>query len=189
MVEIRLHARGGQGAVIASLVMTRAAFLEGRQVQAFPHSGVERWGAPVAVFARFDDQKILLRTRVYEPHHVLVLDQRLIGAVPVTAGLRPGGTLVVNTERVPEELGLGDEFRIAVVDAAGIALRHGLGTGGLPIVNSAMVGAFAAATGLLRIESVTEAVRATVPVEQDANAAAAEDAFKQTRTTEPRSSV
>ena len=116
----------------------------------------------------------------------MVLDAKLIGAVPVTAGLKAGGTILINSARAPEEFDLGEAFRTATVDASGIAAGHGLGTKAQPIVNSAMVGAFAAVTGLLGIESVMDAVRASVPVKQEEIAAAARDAFHKVRLVEAK---
>ena len=52
MIEIRIHGRGGQGAVIASQILAQAAFREGMHVQAFPAFGSERRGAAVTAFLR-----------------------------------------------------------------------------------------------------------------------------------------
>ena len=52
MIELRIHGRGGQGAVVASKTLAQAAFLTGRYVQSYPDYGVERRGAPVVAFAR-----------------------------------------------------------------------------------------------------------------------------------------
>ncbi|MCK4231645.1 2-oxoacid:acceptor oxidoreductase family protein, partial [candidate division WOR-3 bacterium] len=91
MLEIRFHGRGGQGTVVASKVLAFAVAREGRFVQTFPEYGVERRGAPVVAFTRIDDQKIYIRSKIYEPDHLLVLDPTLIGAIDVTEGLKPGG--------------------------------------------------------------------------------------------------
>jgi pyruvate ferredoxin oxidoreductase gamma subunit/2-oxoisovalerate ferredoxin oxidoreductase gamma subunit len=185
MLAIRCHGRGGQGAVIASKLLASALFREGWFVQAFPSFGAERTGAPVAAFLRADNRPIVLHSQVSNPDHVLVLDPLLVASIDVTAGLRPGGTILVNTTQAPSELGLPAGFAVATCDATGIALAHGLGTRTNPIVNTAMVGAFAAATGLVRLDSLLAVIPDLVPAAADANQAAAREAFAAIRQTAP----
>lgn len=181
MVSVRIHGRGGQGAVIASKLLATALFRRGWQVQAFPAFGAERTGAPVAAFLRADDRPITAHYQVYAPDHVLVLDAGLLEATDVTAGLAPGGWILVNTGRVPEALELPERFGVATCDATAIALEHGLGTRTNPIVNTAMAGAFAAVTGLVSLEAVVESIPDIVPLKPEANQAAAREAFAAVR--------
>jgi 2-oxoisovalerate ferredoxin oxidoreductase gamma subunit len=181
VVSIRVHGRGGQGAVIASKLLATALFREGWQVQAFPAFGAERTGAPVAAFLRANRRPITAHYQVYEPDHVIVLDTGLLEATDVTAGLKAGGWILVNTSRPPEALNLPPCFNVATCDATAIALGHGLGTRTNPIVNTAMAGAFAAATGLVRLETVLESIPELVPVKAEANQAAAREAFASVR--------
>lgn len=180
MIEIRFHGRGGQGAVVASKILAEAFFREGRYVQSFPAFGAERRGAPVAAFTRADDKPIRLRTYIYTPDHVVVLDPFLLETTDVTAGLKPGGWIVINTEYVPERIAGIRNFRVATVDAAQVAVKHGLGTATAPIVNTAIIGAFARATGEVTIESVCAAIMETVPRGGQANAAACREAYEKT---------
>ena len=177
MIEIRFHGRGGQGAVIASKLLAAAFFREGSQVQAFPSFGAERTGAPVAAFLRADRAPITIHYQVYEPDHVVVLDPMLVGTVAVTSGLKPGGTILVNTPRSPGGLALEGSFIVATCDATGIAMRHGLGSRTTPIVNTAILGAWAALTKLVTLDAVVAEVPSLVPVKSDANIAAAREAF------------
>lgn len=178
MIEIRIHGRGGQGAVIASKVLAMAVFREGKWVQSFPAFGVERRGAPVTAFTRIDDQPIDLRCQIYEPDFLIVLDPTLMAAVRITEGLKPGGLILINSERKPEEFRRLGPYRIATVDANAIALAHGLGSPAQPIVNTAILGAFARATGLVKLESVVGAVEESVPLDPEANVAATRDAYE-----------
>ena len=178
MVAVRFHGRGGQGAVIASKLLATALFREGWQVQAFPSFGAERTGAPVAAFLRADHQRISNHSHIYEPDHVVVFDPILIQTVDVAAGLARGGSILVNSSRPPESLGLPAGFQVATCDATAIALRHELGTRTNPIVNTAMAGAFAALTGLVRLEELVAAVAEIVPLKAEANQAAAREAFE-----------
>ena len=176
MRELRIHGRGGQGAVIASKLLASALFLEGRHVQSFPAFGVERRGAPVTAFLRLADSPILLRCEVTEPDDLIVLDPTLVGAVDVTTGLKPGGSILINSERPPEDYPeLTRRFRVATVDASAVARRHGLGSKTQPIVNTAILGAFASFLGLVTLESLCRAIQEDAP-RAEANIAAAREA-------------
>ena len=103
MLEIRFHGRGGQGTVVATILMSKAFFRAGYQVQSFPFFGVERRGAPVEAYLRLDKAKILLRTNVYTPDHVVILDRTLMGSIDVTRGMKDGGTILINSPAAPAE--------------------------------------------------------------------------------------
>lgn len=181
MIEIRIHGRGGQGAVVASQVLASALFREGKCVQSFPAFGVERRGAPVAAFTRVDDREVRLRCEIYEPDHLMVLDPTLIEAVNITSGLKDKGWVVINSDKSPKEFNLPSKFRIATVDANGIAVKHKLGTRTAPIVNTAILGAFSKATGIVGLEAVVEAVKEELPINPEANAAACREAYDRVR--------
>ena len=179
MIEIRIHGRGGQGAVIASKLLAMAVFLEGKFVQSFPSFGVERRGAPVTAFTRIDDRPIRLRCQIYEPDHLIILDPTLLQAVDVTVGLKPGGWIVINSSKPPASFALPACYRVATVDASSIAARHHLGPTSAPIVNTAILGAFAHITGLVGIEAICLAVREAVPLKKEANVAATQEAYNE----------
>lgn len=179
MIEIRMHGRGGQGAVVACKILASALYQEGKFAQSFPAFGVERRGAPILAFIRIDDRPILLRTEVYEPDHLVVLDSTLLQTVDVTAGLKPGGRILINSARPASSFDFGADYRVAVVDGSGIAVRHGVGNRTTPIVNTAMLGAFSRFTGLVGIEAIEKAIRDSVPFKPDANAAATLDAYRE----------
>ena len=183
MIELRIHGRGGQGAVVASRTLAQAAFLTGRYVQSYPDYGVERRGAPVVAFARIaepgDDS--FVRQDIREPHHLLVLDAALLGSADPLAGLRRGGWVVVNTPDPPEQLGIDDAFRVATVDASQIALRHGLGTVAQPVVNTSILGAFVRVTGIVTLSDLLEAIAHEVPTMAEQNQSAATEAHHEVR--------
>jgi 2-oxoacid:acceptor oxidoreductase gamma subunit (pyruvate/2-ketoisovalerate family) len=178
VIELRIHGRGGQGAVVASKVLAEAAFLRGRNVQSYPDYGVERRGAPVVAFTRIAEpgDDILVRQDIRHPDHVLVLDPTLLTAADCLAGLEPGGWVVVNSPDPPDALGIPDGYRVATVDATAIALRHGLGSAAQPVVNTAILGAFARATGIVDRDAICEAIAAEVPDKEEENLAAAAEA-------------
>jgi len=180
MQEIRFHGRGGQGAVIGSEVLAKAFFLENRHVQAFPAFGVERRGAPVTAYCRMDDKPIYLRNQIYEPDHVVVLDASLLESVDVTQGLKRDGIVLINGKRgAGHYRALVDAaFRVWVVDAGSVAVEFRLGSPANPIVNTAILGALARATGLVRIESIEKAIETSVPMKKESNRKAARAAYE-----------
>jgi 2-oxoisovalerate/pyruvate ferredoxin oxidoreductase gamma subunit len=183
MRELRIHGRGGQGAVIASKLLAAALFREGRSVQSFPAFGVERRGAPVTAFLRISEGPILLRCEITEPDDLMVLDPTLVEAVDVSVGLKPGGSILINSERDPlTYTRLREKYRVATVDASGIARSHGIGSKTQPIVNTAILGAFAVYSQLVNLDSVLEAIRNDVPLATEANVKAAEEAAYAVRT-------
>ncbi|MFA5558435.1 MAG: 2-oxoacid:acceptor oxidoreductase family protein, partial [Methanofastidiosum sp.] len=102
MIEIRFHGRGGQGAVVASTILADAAFREGKYVQAFPYFGVERRGAPVTSFTRIDKNPIKIRSQVYTPNYIVVLDPTLMEVTEITSGLSEGGVVLINSDKDPK---------------------------------------------------------------------------------------
>jgi pyruvate ferredoxin oxidoreductase gamma subunit/2-oxoisovalerate ferredoxin oxidoreductase gamma subunit len=179
MYEVRFHGRGGQGAVTAANILAAAAFKEGKDVQAFPIFGVERRGAPVAAFMRMDEKPIDIKTQIYEPDAIVVLDPTLIEVVNVTDGLKPGGIAIVNSAKNPSEFNFG-EAKVYSVDATKIAVENKLGTVTNPIVNTAILGAYSKAVGNIGIEAVTEAISENAPIKKEENIKAAQEAYEHT---------
>jgi len=158
MIEIRLHGRGGQGAVTSAELLARAAIDEGKYAQAFPSFGPERRGAPVVAFCRISDEPIRLRTNIYNPDLVLVLDPSILRLVNVTAGLKESGYLITNTKYpsadIRKELKL--THNLATVDANKIA-REELG---VLITNTTMLGALLKAEEIVPVDSLINPLEA-----------------------------
>lgn len=157
MFEIRFHGRGGQGAVTSAEMVAVAAIEKGQYAQAMPSFGAERRGAPVQAFARIDSNPIIVRQDIIQPDAVVVLDPTLLATIPVTAGLKDSGTLIINSHRSFEELRrtIKTNARIAVVDASTIA-REVLGR---PITNTTMLGALLKVTGILEPDDLVEPLK------------------------------
>ena len=180
MQEIRFHGRGGQGTVIASIVLAKALFAAGFYVQTFPLFGSERRGAPVEAYLRMDDRKIRIRSNVYRPDHVIILDGKLPELVEVTAGLSDKGTVTINS---PLKEGFEGRFgmrKTGIVDASTIACNHKLGTPSQPIVNTAVLGAFAKVAGIPPLDHIISAILEEAPINKEANAEAAKKAYQET---------
>ena len=178
MVEIRFHGRGGQGTVVATILLAKAFFRDGYYVQSFPLFGVERRGAPVEAYLRFDRKEILIRTNVYTPDHVVVLDKTLLESIDVTLGLKTGGWILVNGPELPAYLDSWSGYKVAFVDATHIALDNGLGTRTHPIVNTPMMGGLARVLGMPSMEAISKAIHKEVPSKPKANIKAAEMAYE-----------
>ncbi len=158
MIEVRWHGRGGQGGVTAAELLAKAAYIDGyKGVQAFPFFGAERRGAAVKSFTRISDEVINVRSQVYTPDVVAVLDSSLLDFIDVAEGLQDGGKIIVNSPKSPSELNL-PKGKVYTYDGTGIALKLGLLVAGLPVVNTTMLGAFAKATGLVKIETVQKII-------------------------------
>jgi 2-oxoacid:acceptor oxidoreductase gamma subunit (pyruvate/2-ketoisovalerate family) len=156
--EVRWHGRGGQGAWTASELLARAAIHEGKYIQSFPEFGPERMGAPVKAYTRISDKPINLHCAVYNPSLAIVMDPTLLATVPVTDGLDENGIFIVNTPKEPKKL--KEELKMAegtvwTVPATDIAMR----ILGRFITNTAMLGAVARATEIVKMESIEKAVK------------------------------
>lgn len=178
---VRIHGRGGQGVVTAAELLSLAAFSEGRHAQAFPSFGSERTGAPVVSFCRISDRPVRTREPVAEPDALIVQDPTLLHQVDVFGGLGPDAYILINTPRGFDELGLGDftaRFRgerLLTVPASDLAREHL----GRPLPGAPLLGAFAALTGLISIDSVVGAIRERFASQvAEGNSAAARAAFE-----------
>lgn len=152
MIEVRWHGRGGQGAVTSVELLALAAIEEGKYAQGFPAFGPERRGAPVMAYNRVSEKPIKIRSGIYQPDVVVVLDPSLMTLVNVTDGLKAGGLLIVNTAKSEKEIRNTLKYtgKLATVDATHIA-REELG---IPIANTTMLGAVLKATRVLKFESL-----------------------------------
>lgn len=182
MLEVLFHGRGGQGAVTAANLLVAAALKDGHKgVQAFPLFGSERRGAPVKAFARISDTDVDLRSQIYNPDIVVVVDPGLLQLVNVTDGLKAESVLILNTTGKPGDFEFSKRFRVATVDAAAIAINHKLMVGGIPIINTPILGAIPRVTDLVSIESVENAIKEQWRGEAgERNALAAREAYEQT---------
>ena len=148
LVEIRWHGRGGQGAKTASLLLADAAFNTGKYIQGFPEYGPERMGAPITAYNRISDEPITIHSNIYEPDFVVVVDDTLLEAVDVTAGLKETGAIVINTTKTPDEVrGLlkGYNGKVCTIDAKTISIE----TLGKYFPNTPMLAAIVKVSGIM----------------------------------------
>lgn len=154
MISVRIHGRGGQGNVTLAELIAMAAFYDGRQVQAFPVFGVERKGSPVTAFAKINDKFIRSREQVYEPDYIIVLDPSLVAIANVLDGAKKDTVVIINSNKLPEQVCPGYTGKVYCVPVLEIALREI----GKPLINTAMLGAFAKISGLIKIDAAKKAI-------------------------------
>jgi 2-oxoisovalerate ferredoxin oxidoreductase gamma subunit len=181
MIEVKFRGRGGQGAVIASEMLGKSLFLEGKWPQAFSLFGGERRGAPVFGFLRVDDKPILLKCQVRHPDHVVIFDLALADEQEILDELKPGGTVLINTGRGQECFHKWRSFKIGLIHASAIARDAGLGD----TFNTAILGAYVRLTGLVKLETLLSVVRTMVPSKIEANIQAVQRAYEEVRICPP----
>lgn len=157
MIEIRIHGRGGQGAVTSAEMLALAAIGTGKYAQAFPSFGPERRGAPVQAFVRVSDKEIRIRGEIREPDVVVVLDPGLLNIIDATSGLRDHGKVIINSKLPAAEIKarFKGKWPVAVVDASAIAIE----TIGVNIVNTTMIGAILKAADVVPMEALQEPLK------------------------------
>jgi len=181
LVEIVFHGRGGQGAVTAANLLVAAALDDGNKgVQAFPFFGAERRGAPVRAFARISEEEIHLRSEIYKPDIVIVLDESIMDIVDVIKGLKENGKILINTRTKPKDFDFSNKFSVATVDATGIALKHEILVGGIPVVNTPILGSIPRLLDRVTLKSIQKTIRNKWKGElSEKNVKATQDAFDQ----------
>ena len=160
ILEVRWHGRGGQGAWTASELLARAAISGGKYIQSFPEFGAERLGAPVTAFTRISTEPIRIHCAIYNPDVVAVLDPTLLKTVKVADGLTDnGGDIIVNSKETPAQIKKlldTDKGKVWTVPATEISMR----ILGMPITNTAMLGAVARVTQVVNLETIEKMIKA-----------------------------
>ncbi len=171
--------------VVASEVLANAAFKMGFEVAAFPFFGVERRGAPVTAYARIDSRPIRIKSSIYWPDYVVVLDSSLLKGVDVLEGLKQNGSVLINWPDGKRLENVSPRFRYFVIDATAVASLHGIGSQTAPIVNTAIMGGFAKMCDIVSLDSILGSIRELAPAKEEENVAAAKEAYERTVEVKP----
>jgi pyruvate ferredoxin oxidoreductase gamma subunit len=155
MREIRIHARAGQGAITTAALLGLTYFKEGMYPYAFPHFGAARMGAPMNAFVRIDSKPVRIRSQIYEPDYVIVVDPTLLRGYNCFSGLKENGTAIINGKPDLELPKLKAKQKAFVIPANEIALK----TIGRPLGNTALIGAFSAVTHEIKLETLIEVIK------------------------------
>ena len=177
MIEIKFKGRGGQGAVIASEILGRAFFLEGKYPQCFSLFGGERRGAPVVGFLRVDQEPILLKCQIKHPDQMIIFDLSLTDEKEIFQELKPSGVILINSNQEIDFFKNLRRFKMGLIDAGPIAREVGLGG----TFNTAMLGAYIRLTHGVKMESLIEAVKRMVPAKRELNIEAVKEAYDQAK--------
>ena len=178
LIEIRWHGRGGQGAKTASLLLADAAFNTGKYIQGFPEYGPERMGAPITAYNRISDSPITVHSNIYEPNFVVVVDDTLLDAVDVTAGLKPDGAIIINSTKDGDELRShlkGYTGKVYRIDARKVSME----TLGKYFPNTPMLAAIVKVSGIMSEEAFLEDMIGSFKHKIDGNMKALEMALKE----------
>jgi pyruvate ferredoxin oxidoreductase gamma subunit len=155
MKEIRIHARAGQGAITTASLLGYAYFKEGMYPFAFPHFGAARMGAPMNAFVRIDSKPVRIRSQIYEPDYVIIVDDTLIRSYNCFSGLKENGTAIISGKEDLEIPKLKARQKALLIPANEIALK----AIGRPLGNTTLIGAYAAATGEIKLETLIEVIK------------------------------
>lgn len=179
VINLRFHARGGQGGVTASNLCVEAFYGYG---VCQPLFGAERMGSPTESYVRLSANDDLVRSneQVYAPHAVSVLDPSLLGEIDVTAGLAPGGWLIVNTvmdQKTIQDIVGRNDINVATIDALNIAME----ILGRNITNTIILGALIRVVPMFSVDALADAIMRRFKGEIAAkNVAAIKRAYEET---------
>jgi pyruvate ferredoxin oxidoreductase gamma subunit len=175
MKEIRIHARAGQGAITTASLLGYVYFLKGMYPYAFPNFGAARMGAPMNAFVRVDSKPVRLRSQIYEPDYVIIVDATLMRGFNCFSGLKENGIAIISDREGIEIPKVSVKQKAYVVPANEIAMK----TIGRPLGNTALLGAYAAATGDIDMDNLFEAIKHRFSGKaQEANIEAAKQGYK-----------
>jgi pyruvate ferredoxin oxidoreductase gamma subunit len=175
MREIRIHARAGQGAITTAALLGLTYFKEGMYPYAFPHFGAARMGAPMNAFVRIDSQPVRKRSQIYKPDYVIIVDPTLMRGYNCFSGLKEEGVALIDGKADLEIPKLNAKQKVFVVPATDIALK----TIGKPLGNTTLIGAFAAATGEIKLETLIEVIKSRFSGKvQEGNIQAAQQGYE-----------
>ncbi len=175
MREIRIHARAGQGAITTASLLGHTYFHKGMYPYAFPHFGAARMGAPMNAFVRVDDRPVRLRSQIYAPDYVIVVDATLMRGFNCFSGLKEDGIAIISQREGVEIPKFKGKQKAYVVPANEIAMKHI----GRPLGNTALLGAYAAATKDIGLDNLLEAIKNRFSGKaQEANIKAATEGYE-----------
>jgi 2-oxoisovalerate/pyruvate ferredoxin oxidoreductase gamma subunit len=177
LIELKIRGRGGQGAVVASEMLGKACFLEHKYPQSFSVFGGERRGAPVFGFLRVDNEPILLKCQIQRPDHEIIFDLSLMDMNEIVQELKPGGVILINTSSEINQFPGLRVFRLGLINGGAIARNVGLET----TFNTAVLGAYVRLTGLVKIETLIEALKGMLPSKVEANLQALKQGWEQVK--------
>nr|MDO8116758.1 2-oxoacid:acceptor oxidoreductase family protein [Candidatus Sigynarchaeota archaeon] len=180
LYEITVLSRGGQGGILGNRLLGKVAYIDGfKDIMAIPIIGAERRGAPIKAFLRISSEQIRRIDAIKKPDFVLVLDESLLNYPDIFATIHDT-TVIVNTENA-RKYKFPQSVIVFEVPATKIAVDLNLKVAGQPVVNVAMIGAFAKASGLITTGSVEKVIEEYFADKAKLNYEVAKKAYEQTK--------
>jgi pyruvate ferredoxin oxidoreductase gamma subunit len=180
LYEITVLSRGGQGGILGNKLLGKVAFVDGfKDIMAIPIIGAERRGAPIKAFLRISNQIIKRIDAITKPDYILVLDESLL-KYPAIYSTISNTKAIINTEN-GKKYTFPSTVTVFEVPATKIAIDLKLTVAGQPVVNVAMIGAFAKASGLITLESVKKVIEENFGKKGDLNYQVAKQAYEKTK--------
>lgn len=176
MKSIRIHGRGGQGAVLASRILSYAYFLEGKFSQSFPTYGAERRGAPVAAFVKVNDKFIQERCPIRKADIAIILSDTILQFIDIEDSMNDGSIILLNSKKNAVDLNIKTNAKVVIADLAKIAVSNKLGSSSSPIVNIPAVGMIGKIDHI-SFDNLKKATEKFVPSHKERNLAALEEAY------------
>jgi 2-oxoisovalerate/pyruvate ferredoxin oxidoreductase gamma subunit len=179
LFDVRFHGRAGQGVVTVSRLLGEAALLEGKFIHAFPNFGPERMGAPVSAFTRIDENKFTVKSEVYNPDLIVIIDPTLVSDLKYYQGLKENGIVILNTKIVPNKVKEHlTNKEIWYIDGDNISRKHL----GRTIANTVMLGAVVKVTALVKLDTIYHVLSKKFSQEiTEKNMKAIKEAFEEVR--------
>jgi 2-oxoacid:acceptor oxidoreductase gamma subunit (pyruvate/2-ketoisovalerate family) len=178
MIQIRIHGTGGQGAVVAGKLLADAAAKNGYKSQCFSSYGGERRGGSVESYVRISDKDIVIHSKLYEPDYIVLMDEKLAKNPETISGLKEEGRLLINSSKLPKYFSWLGNYRIVTIDGNAVARKQELKlASGMPIINTAILGAIVAMIPMIGFDYLSEAIReGKIPLAEK-NVEAAREAY------------
>jgi 2-oxoglutarate ferredoxin oxidoreductase subunit gamma len=155
MVEMRLSGSGGQGLILAGIILAEAAILDGKNAVQSQSYGPEARGGSSKSEVLISDQAIHY-TKVVKPDLLLAMTQEALDKY--AHDLPDDAMLVIDTTFVKEiPAKFTNVYKLPITEKAKEVLGRSL------FANIIAIGAIVSLTKAVSVESVTKAVLARVP--------------------------
>ncbi|MBW2066961.1 MAG: 2-oxoacid:acceptor oxidoreductase family protein [Deltaproteobacteria bacterium] len=178
MIEIIFQGHGGHGSVVAAKLLAQAAAKSGLNAQSFASYGALRRGGRVEGYVRISASPLRLRCKMYESDFLVLMDESLVDESKGRLPLRAKGSVLINTARVAESFSFLGSYEVLTVDAYLIAREKGLVIpGGMPVINTCLLGALLGKMTVVPIEHLIEAIKENTP-NPDKNVECAMEGFR-----------
>ena len=147
---------GGQGVLLAGTLLSHAAIVEGKNVSFMPSYGVEKRGGAAVCTVVIADGEVGSPV-VGQPTVGVILNQSSLDKYG--SRIKSGGICIVNTSLVELSGYARTDIEVIPIAMNTVAME----IGDARMVNMVALGAYAARTGAVSLDSLSEALKETLP--------------------------